>query len=286
MTDPAALARGLYWHVEAIHAGLYFVQEARDAYAALGLEPVGQGYVAGRAAPMGAVGPGPVVATFFNFNPALIGHALPAAWVTTTPAAVLDARASAMEEVYARIGGPSDGLVEATAIARAAAQGADFAGRPLAAANADVPTPGAAFADLWQALTVLREHRGDGHVALLVGEGLGPTEALVLFAGWQDRVRRRFLQLSRAWDDAAWAAGEDGLRERGWLDADGALTEAGRAARDRLEAATDRLAGAPYAALGDERCRRLFELLDPVASACAGGGVFPRPLALPDGPYW
>lgn len=106
--------------------------------------------------------------------------------------------------------------------------GADLAKRPLAAANTAVPLPDEPFSRLWQHLTVLRERRGDGHVALLTATGLTPVESLELYAAWQDRVSARFLKGSRMWDDAAWAAGPERLQQRGWFDEDGSLTEAGR----------------------------------------------------------
>lgn len=280
MTSPAALARALHGVIEPLYAISFLAEESTAAYEELGLEPRGQGYVAGRACPLGAVGPGAATATFYNFNPALIHHALPGAWEIATPAEVLAARAGAMEQLYARVELPTEGLEEATELARDAGHAADCTGRPLAAANAEVGAPGTPYADLWQALGVLREHRGDGHVALLVTGSITPVEALVLYAGWQDKVSKRFLQKTRLWDDEAWSAGEAALRERGWLDDDG-LTGEGRARREELESRTDELAAQPYEALGEDRAQRLFALLHPLAVALDEAGAWPRPLALP-----
>lgn len=282
MTTAAHAARALHGLTELVHTPLYFAPEPRRVFADLGLEPIAQGYVAGRAAPLGAVGPEVVAAVFFNFNPALIAVGVPGAWEITTPEAVLAARAAAMESLFERVSAPADGLAEATELVRDAVETADVPGRPLAAANAAVAAPGTPFADLWQSLTVLREHRGDGHVALLTASGVPPVEVLALYAAWQGRVSRRFLQRSRLWDDAAWEEAEEGLRARGWLDGDGALTADGSAWRDTLEAETDRLAARPYEVLGEERSRRLFDLLQPIASAFATAeDVFPRPPAVP-----
>lgn len=276
-----AAARSLHEIIEPIHTTLYFATDVKAAWETLGLEPMAQGYVAGRAAPMGAVGPESVAATFFNFSPVIARFAVPAAWEIVTPGEVLDARAAAIEALFTRVGAPTDGLAEATELARTAAAAADLAGRPLAAGNAAVAAPGTPFADLWQALTVLREHRGDGHVALLTTSGLHPVEVLAVYAAWQGQVSRRFLQRSRAWDDDAWQAAQDSLVERGWVDGDGDLTTDGRAWRDRLEGDTDRLAAAPYDALGADGCRRLFDLLHPIATSLDGAeGVFPKPLTL------
>jgi hypothetical protein len=281
MADLTDLARALHRLVEPIHAIVYFAPETAEEFEALGLEPVAQGYVAGRAAPMGAVGPEVAVATFYNFSPQLIGLGLPGAWEIATPAQVVDARSRAMERFYTRIGAPTDDLAEATELARHAVAAADLSGRPLAAGNAGVPAPDTPLAALWQALAVLREHRGDGHVALLTVADVGPVDALVMYAAWQDMVSRRFLQKTRLWDDEAWTAAQDRLRGRGWLDAEGVPTEAGRAWRDHIEAETDRLASQPYTAIGEEATRRLFTLLEPIAAALRDADAFPRRLELP-----
>ncbi|MBW3618924.1 MAG: hypothetical protein KY461_01655 [Actinobacteria bacterium] len=280
--DAARTARTLHGVVELVHTTLYFARDARDAWSGIGLEPLAQGYFAGRAAPLGAVGPEVVTAIFFNFSPTAVGFGLPAAWEAASPAEVLAARARAMEALFERVSAPGDGLAEATELAGVAAGGADLVGRPLAAANAAVPLPGTPFADLWQTLTILREHRGDGHVALLTASGLHPVEVLVAYTSWQSQLRRGFYQRTRLWDDQAWGEAEQRLRERGWLDDTGSLTDAGQRWRQTLEDDTDRLAAAPYAALGEDRSRRLFDLLRPLAAVFAEAeDVYPRPPAVP-----
>lgn len=282
-TSAARTAQALHGLLEPLHTPLYFVAETRQAFEALGLEPRAQGYVAGRAAPMGAVGPGPVGAVFFNFNPALVSAALPSAWEIATPTQVIQARWEAIDSLFVRVGASRDGLDAAIELARAAVEAADLSGRPLAAGNAGLELPDAPFAALWQLLAVLREHRGDGHVALLTASGIAPVEHLVVYAAWQEQVSRRFLQRSRLWDDRAWEEAEASLRERGWLDDQGGLTAEGRAWRDALETETDRLAAAPYEAVGEPRSRRLFELLRPLAEQIVQAyGVFPRPPRLPE----
>ncbi len=282
--DAAVLARAMHEAIEPFHALMYFAPEVHAALEALGLEPRGEGYFASRAAPMGAVGAGAAQGSFHGFNPAVLAFALPAVWDKASPSAVLAARAGGIQATYERIGGPTDGLEEATALAVEAADGLSLAGRPLAGANADVALPGLPWADLWQATTVLREHRGDGHLAVLVTAEIDRVESLVLYAAWQDTVSDRFLRRSRVWDEETWAAAAAGLQERGWLDGDGGLTDEGRAARDRIEAETDRLAAQPWRILGPERTRRLFTLMRPLVVAINDAGAFPRAVAVPDLP--
>ena len=281
MTDATEIARKLHRLVEPLHSYHYFAREVRDAYTGLGLDAASQAYVAGRAAPLGPVGPKLAVATFYNFHPRVMHEALPAAWEIASPATVLAARAEAVEAMFTALGAPTDGVAEATELARAAGEAAELAGRPLAAANADVAPPGTPFADLWQALTVLREHRGDGHIALLTAADVGPTEALVLHQAWLPALDRAMLQGTRRWDDDAWDAATQRLHDRGWLDEDGAPTEEGAAWRRRLEDDTHALAAAPYAALGASASRRLFDLLLPLFDALDASGSFPFPLRRP-----
>ncbi len=274
--------RAVHTVTELVHAIAYLCPEVQDEFEALGLEPRGQGYVAGRAAPFGPVGPEVAIATFYNFNPALHRYALPAAWDIASPAEVLAARFRGIQAVYERVDAPTEGLDELTDLALRAADGLDLAGRPLAAANAGVELPEQPFARAWQALTVLREHRGDGHIAALVVAELGPVDALALYAAWQSTVSDRFLKASRGWDEDVWAAAEERLRDRGWMADDGTLTEEGERERNAVEEMTDRLAAAPYEQLGRDATERLFDLARPLAQALNDNGGYKRPAPMPE----
>lgn len=282
MTVTLEQVRAVHTVTELVHAIAYLCPEVQGEFEALGLEPRGQGYVAGRAAPMGAVGPELAIATFYNFNPALHRYALPAAWDIASPDEVLAARARGMQAVYERVEAPTDGLDELTELALRAADGLDLSGRPLAAANAGVALPEQPFARAWQALTVLREFRGDGHIAALVVAELGPVDALALYAAWQSTVSDRFLKASRGWDPDVWAAAEGRLRDRGWMAADGTLTPEGVRERNAVEEMTDRLAAAPYEKLGRDDTERLFDLARPLAQALNDNGGYKRPAPMPD----
>ena len=134
---------------------------------------------------MGAVGADTVIATFFNFNPALVRDAIPEAWDMASPAAVLEARVAAADAALRRMLGDAVGSPEmqrAAGLARRAAEQAAirYEGRPLFAAHAGLPWPEAPHLVLWHAQTLLREFRGDGHIAALVVHDLDPVEALGL----------------------------------------------------------------------------------------------------------
>ena len=272
--DPA-LARKLSRSLEPYHGIIYFLPEATEAYARLGVTGR-DGYFASRSAPLGAVTPGVVVATFFNFNPKLIEQAIPSAWDTTTPEAMLDARLEAIDRGLRRLLGDvigSEQVARAAALARAAAEGCTAPGRPLYSGHATLPWPVEPHLALWHAITLIREYRGDGHIACLVTEELDAVEALVTHAA-SGAVPRIALQTSRAWSDDQWEAGVARLVDRGLVTGNGSFTDEGTALRQRIEHRTDVLALPAWEALGEDGCMELRELVRPWSRAIVDSGAF------------
>jgi hypothetical protein len=281
----STLARTAWHHLEAVNAVTYFAPECREAPVRLGLKGFWMGYFACRAAPLGPVGPGVVEATFYNFHPARVRRAIPDAWDYATPAAVLDTRAAAAAAALRRLlpDGEAERLAAATVAPLAAVvDGAEPAGRPLFAANRDVPRPDDPVADLWQLATTLREHRGDGHVALLTGACLDGCEVHVLVAACEGTDPELFL-LSRGWSRAEWDGARARLAARGLVTDDGSATAAGQARRGEIERHTDELALVPYAGLGAGDVERLVGVLGPAAGRIAAAGeiAYPNPMGLP-----
>jgi hypothetical protein len=263
------LARKTWRTIEPLHGMIYFVPEAAEEYAKLGV--IGRsGYFASRAAPMGAVAAEVVVSTFFNFNPELVHAAIPAAWESTTPTALVKARLEAVDRAFRRLlGDEVVGSVEMTRAAELARGLAEIAsvrveGRPLCAGHAALPWPDEPHLALWHAQSILREFRGDGHIALLVAHGLSGIDAL-LTHGASGEVPAGLLRSSRGWEERPWDDAIVSMRSRGWLTDSHELTftDWGEAQRREIEEGTDRLAAAPYAALGDEGCAELRTLVRP-----------------------
>ncbi len=283
-------ARRMWPAFETYHAHIYFVPEAVEAYRELGLKGGWMGYFASRSAPLGAAAAELVTAVFFNFHPAMVARALPDAWALASPEDVVAARLRTAHVALRRlipdhVGSPAEppsDITEAAALAREAAEAPAVAGHPLFGALRSLPWPDEPHLALWHACTLLREHRGDGHVATLTAAGLDGCEAHVTVAA-TGSVPRSTLQENRKWSDDDWAAAEERLQSRGWLDGDGNLTDAGRAGRAEIEARTDALAEAPWQALGPARTERLRELLTPMARAIndAGGVPVPNPVGVP-----
>ena len=162
----------------------------------------------------------------------------------------------------------------------------DCAGRVLAAANTALPepdaalaAPDAALARLWQAATVLREHRGDGHFAAMLAADIDGCEALVLRCALD--MRRADIQPIRGWTDEQWEAARSRLADLDLIGPDGELTAAGRQAHAAVEAATDRAAGLPWARLGPAATKELADVLSPVAQSCAEAIPYPSPIGVP-----
>lgn len=267
--------RALAHRLEPCHSFIYFSADAGLAFAGLGLDG-GQGYFASRSAAMGPVGPEVVAATFFNFNPELVRAALPAAWDVATPEQILEARFAAAEaslRTYLGDLAEQAELAEITDLVERAAAAARPEGRPLYAAHAALPRPTEPLQRFWHAVTLVREHRGDAHVAALALSGLSAPEVLVLdVAGGTARLPKGLLQATRGWSDEEWAAATASLEAADLVDADGAITEAGRAAREAIEQRTDDGAiGIWAAALADDEIARLQDLAAPYARAIATG---------------
>ncbi|NYI95989.1 hypothetical protein HNR12_002266 [Streptomonospora nanhaiensis] len=278
------LARAAWAAVEPIHLVVYFAPEAAEQYTGIGLEPVGMGYFASRSAPLGPAGPQTVAATFYNFSPALVSSVIPHAWSVAAPESVLKARHAVADTALRRILGVetvgSAGLREAADLARTAALAAAEhpQGRPLFAAHAALDWPEEPHNVLWHAATLLREFRGDGHVATLLTSGVGPLEALVTYAA-AGGARASTLRRTRGWSDEEWEAGVASAVEQGWVATgeDGApvLTDAGRTLRSELEGRTDTLSVPAFAAIGEDGCRRLAELTAPLVTTIRAEGILP-----------
>lgn len=267
----ALTARKTWRTLEPIHGAIYFAAEAREEYAAIGLDDRMTGYFASRSAPMGPVSAEVVIATFFNFDPDLVRRSMDGVWDRVGPAEVLTARLRGADRMIRRHAAEfvgTDAVADAAVLARTAALAAAERpeGRPLFAGHASLPWPDEPHLVLWHAQSLLREYRGDGHVAALTVAGLDGCEALVTHAAAGD-VSADILRATRQRTGDDWLAAEERLRERGWLDPDLALTELGRERRDWIESRTDELAAAPYDAIGVDGCERLRTLCRPVSQA-------------------
>jgi hypothetical protein len=277
--DPT-VAREVWLLAEPYHAVAYFAPEVSEAWTDAGLKGFYMGYFAARAAPMGPVGPAVVEATFYVFHPDRVRRAIPDAWHYASPDAAMTARDEGVDAALGRLVGEVDADLAATARRVAGTLSSSSSGRPLFAAHADLPWPDSPRLALWHATTLLREHRGDGHVAVLTAAEVGPCEANVLAAarGAVDPQRQRE---SRQFSEGEWAAAADALARRGVVDAGGSLTDRGLELVAGIEQRTDELAAAGLRAADPADVDRLLAGLRPLAVAAAREIPFPNPIGLP-----
>jgi hypothetical protein len=287
MVDSKAAARSMWTLFEPVHSVTYFAPEALSAFTEAGLRGFWRGYFAGRAAPLGAVGPAVVTASFYNFAPAFVARAIPGVWDLIQPQEALRVRtAGAVAALSRLLAGQETRVAAAANLLWQALSELDCAGRVLAAANAGLfaggepeAGTGTELVRLWQAATLLREHRGDGHFAALTAADIDGCEITVLRSAID--LKREHTQPTRGWTDEQWDAAQARLVVRGWITPDGAVTEIGRVAQEVVEDATDHAAARPWARLGDAATAELADLLTPLARSCAEAMPFPNPIGLP-----
>jgi hypothetical protein len=282
----ASLARRLWRVGEPVHAIIYFHPASAEAWSAAGIRGFWRGYFATRAAPLGEVGAGPVTATFYNFHPSMVARALPEVWTMVSPAGALEARtAGASAALQDALGDDvtADDLAPTADVLRGVVAAAPMTGRALFAANAALPWPDDPLLSLWHGLTLLREHRGDGHNAALVANGIDGCGAHVLAAA-TGGTPRDVTQPARGWSDDDWAAAADRLAARGLVDDEGAATDAGRALHADVERRTDELAAEPWVDVDDDALERTVATLARLGGRVAASGTirFPNPMGLPE----
>jgi hypothetical protein len=268
-----------FWRsVEVLHDVVYFAPDTKERYEDLGLKGYWMGYFASRSAAMGTPSPEQVIATFHGFAPAMVCRALPDAWSLASRDDILTARFDLARDAL-RPGAQTEGT-DTARIAKeleAIVAGLDFAGKPLAAAHASLDKPTDDTGLLWWAASVIREYRGDCHIAVLTTAGLDGTAAntLAVAAGLIAGDQRKM----RGWTEDEWAAGYAQLATRGWVDADGTITESGRAARQQIEDTTDRVCAA---GMDKEATGRAITVEDGVRTLAravlkSGAIAFPNP---------
>jgi hypothetical protein len=274
------LVRRAHNATNVLHALIYFAPEAEQELTGVGLEAGRMCYFASRSAPMGAVGASVVAATFYNFNPVSVARYIPRAWGLASPEAVIVARFAAADAALTRLLGPdviaSADMATIARLVREAASACTVEGRPLYAGHADLDWPDSPHLVLWHGLSLLREHRGDGHVAALVSAGLSGIEALITHVATGQGFASSFARTSRGWSQEEWDDTVSSLAARGLLEGDGVLSPAGQEQREHIEEQTDQTAAPPWQHLGDERTEEVIRIGKAMTRAVLSAGALPR----------
>ncbi|WP_447035560.1 SCO6745 family protein [Streptomyces sp. DSM 118878] len=261
--------------INAAHLFIYFIPEAPEEAAELGVSEDGPAYFAFRSAPMGPAPWQVTLAAFYNFSPQAV-RAMTGVWDTATPQQWQAARFAAVERAVQRVGVDltADQIAEARSLIDPVVARADYAGKTMAAANASIPLPSDPLVALWQQLTVVREWRGDAHFTVLAANGIGPCDCNVLQSA-TGHFPEAIARATRLWNDEEVAASVTRLAERGWLNSDGTATDAGIAAREQMETETDEHCAALWTPIGEANVRRLTSLILPIHDAFVEVGTYP-----------
>ena len=273
----AAVAARAHRATDSLHSLVYFCPEAQEEYTAIGLRPGSMPYFASRSAPMGAVSAGVTTATFYNFNPAMVAKHIPRAWTLASPDDVVAARLRVADRALRRLLGAAitaPEVSELAELAREATTALAPEGRALYAAHAGLEWPDEPHLALWHAATLLREYRGDGHLAALLAAGLSGIEAIITHVATGRGFTAESAKLLRGWSDEQWTAAQNALEDRDLMTGE-QLTAAGTALRSQIEAATDRMDVAAWTQLGEERTARLIELGRGLTRIVVANGAFP-----------
>ncbi|HMJ78477.1 MAG TPA: hypothetical protein VK507_21010 [Iamia sp.] len=276
--------------LEPLVGQVYFSPECHDAYVALGFRPSPGSFGAGVAAPdgpayftsrgsvLGQV-PGQLVAAAFGvFNPEVVVPAVARGWSLTDAATICAARTEGAVGQLRRVLGPSpEGLDRANELLARAVEPLRPEGRALFSGLLALGIPDDPLAAVWRGGDLLREFRGDSHIAAWISAGLDATEIGLLTELYWGLPLRTYIR-TRAWTDEHLDAAEQRLVERG-LVADGALTDAGRVLREEVEVRTDQQVQPAIDALGDD-VDELVTLLRPWGAAVRAAGGYPA-----DGPH-
>ena len=274
-----AVKRAFWQAIEIIHDVVYFAPDTKQRYEAIGLKGYWMGYFASRSAALGTPAPEVVVALFHGFAPRMVHRALPDAWSMASRDDILATRYDHARGALAP--GLGDADVERLAKELTAIwTSLDFAGKGLAAAHASLPVPDDPIGRLWHAATILREYRGDCHVAILTSAGLDGAAANALAVADGRAVPNQ--RDMRGWTEDEWSGAYERLRRRAWTDEFATITESGRAARAQIEDATDRVSASSF---DEEAQARTITLEDALVSAArdieaSGAMPFPNPVGV------
>ena len=276
LSELSVKARRLRNAVEPLAAGVYFAPEAHEAYAALGFSPSraendgvqmpdGVAYFASRGACLGQVHGEVIAAAFGVFNPEVVVPMVDQAWTITDAKSILQARLDGARGSLSRmLGDPPKGAERATELLKRGADAARGEGRHLFSGLRSLGFPGDPVGDLWRAADLVREHRGDSHIAAWISQGFDATEISLITEPYIGLPMRTYSR-SRAWSDAQFDAAVERMTARG-LFKDGEVTQAGLDAREAVEVTTDRQEQSIIDAVGDD-FDELCELLEPWADA-------------------
>lgn len=240
------------------------------------LDKLGLGFVPaylwGRAVGLGDP-PGEVVAAAFGvYEPRLVTAVYEHARRQCGRAGFLAAREEATIASLSDILGDVD-VTGSVAVLRRGVEAADNCGRALFSGLNSLDWPDDPVGQLWRACDLLREHRGDSHMAVWIAAGLGPVAVNLLTELWLGMPLGVYTAMRRGWPEADIVSAVAELEARG-LVSGAEITAAGRVFRDQLEDRTDALEQPVVDAMGED-FEPVIQALDTWSTTIAASGAFP-----------
>jgi hypothetical protein len=261
---------------EPIGANVYFAPEAHANYAKLGLAGYGPGYFCSRGASLGRPSGLVVTSAFGVFSPAIVVPLVEDGWSKTEPGPLLQARYDGAVASLRRLLGEPDArdLGRAIELLQRGLAVAESAGHPLFSGLKALPFPTDPVGQLWRLCDMLREHRGDSHIAVWTQAMVAPIE-IQLMSELQMGIPLKSYSATRGWTVEQMDAAVEGMRQKGWMDGD-VFSADGRALREQIESDTDKMEVPVVDAIGAD-FDALIDILRPWAAAIvkvgiAGGG--------------
>lgn len=278
----SSTSRHLAAVLEPIAGQVYFSPECHANYQALGFgegrgvqDGVAMGnrvaYFTSRGSVMGQVSGHVVAATFAVFNPDIVIPSVDEGWKITDATSICSARdRGAIAQLERILGASPIGINRAQDLLQRAVDPLRLEGRALFAGLRSLAMPTTALGATWRLADMLREYRGDSHIAAWVSEGLDAVEVCLLtdvFSG----VPMRTYSATRGWRTEQFEPATERLVSRGLLEVNGdTSTAAGRELRSRIELNTDKQMHAAMHAIEDDLAE-LMEILAPMAQAIKDG---------------
>ncbi len=281
------VARGIWAAVEPIASSVYFLPEVHRAYNELGFDgpsrvqggiefPDMLAYFTSRGACLGPNVSGHLVASAFGvFKRPMVVDAVAQGWTRTDQPAILAARQRGATEALTRIlGATPDGLSWATEILTRMGTQANGEGRALYSGLLSLGYPDDPMGAFWRAADIVREHRGDSHIAAWIDQDLDACEIGVLTDPWRGQPLKSWVR-SRGWTEDELDATIERLRGRGLpRRRRPSRRPAGRCARTSSRPPIAWRA-VSSASLGDD-AERLFELMDGWCEQVVAAARLPR----------
>ncbi|MEZ5248192.1 MAG: hypothetical protein R2713_02950 [Ilumatobacteraceae bacterium] len=220
------VARRIWDVVEPIAANIYFAPEVHAAYHQIGFEPSTRSagtvqypdmvaYFTSRGACLGPNVDGHLVASAFGvFKRPMVVEAVAEGWRRADQATVLAARErGGVASLRRLLGDEPEGLAWATEVLQRMVDAAPGEGRALFSGLLSLGYPDDPMGAFWRAADLVREHRGDSHIAAWVGAELDACEIGVLTDPWRRQPLKSWVR-SRGWTDDELDAACDRLRSR------------------------------------------------------------------------